>query len=139
MVSFFLPITFPSVRLLLKLRLSHCCEVDQCFFTVVDNSTVVLQFSLLLFKPTKQRSSKKHPSGLMPEAGVQRLASWLGNTWSRSLFVPLPWETLPEQQWHRGWQKPIYQLRAATRAGAEEVLGAEYQYPRAPNAVLQLQ
>lgn len=46
---------------------------------------------------------------------------------------------LPGEQRHHGWQKQIYQLRAATRAGAEVVLGAEYQYPRAPYAVVQLQ
>lgn len=78
------------------------------FFTSVDNSIVVLQFSLLLFMPVKQRNSKNHPSGLVPKSGVQRLASWLGITWSRSTFVPLPREMLPGEQCYRGWQKPIY-------------------------------
>lgn len=69
----------------------------------------------------------------MPKAGVQRLASWLGNTWSRRVFVPLPRETLPGQQRHRGWQKPIYQLRAAPGLEQRWCLGAEYQHPHAPN------
>lgn len=100
------------------------------FVSSVGISIVFTARAFLLFRITKQKSSRKHPSGCGPKAGVQRLASSLGSAWHRSTLLPREQQCMAGKSWFIGG--------AAPRAGAAVLLGVGHQYLRLPYAVVQL-